>query len=418
METTNFIFIALLFFIFGLLSKRIQNSFMTLPLLFTVSGMLLGAGFSDIINLPMTNKSVRIIAELTLVIVLFADSSRIPIYRLKKNHNIPIRLLLFSLPLMIIFGTFMAKLLFPSLSIAEAAIIGCILAPTDPALAQTIITFPFVPSRIKQAINIESGLNDGLVLPFLAIFISIASIMEKTITFTSGMYFLFLQIVGGAFIGWIVAFAGGKLLVFAYKKKWTDTTFEKIASLAIALLSYSLASIISSNGFIAAFISGITIAIFSPSVCKPIHEFASAEGKILLLLLFLLFGAVFIGPLLPLITFPIFLYALISLIFLRPIATLIGLTNTKLKWESFLYLGWFGPRGIASIVFGLMVLENIHIEKNEDIFLIMTTTVFLSIILHGLTSFKGAIWYCDRIHKRKVHEHKKVEEFPLRYEHK
>ena len=415
METTNFIFIALLFFIFGLLSKRIQNSYVTLPLLFMLSGMFLGTGFADIINLPMTNKAVRIIAELTLVVVLFTDASRIPIYRLKKSHNIPVRLLLISLPLMIIFGTIVAKFFFPSLSIAEAAIIGCILAPTDPALAQTIITFRFVPSRIRQSINIESGLNDGLVLPFLAIFISLASIIEKNITFTSGMYFLFMQIVGGIFIGWIIAFIGGKLLVFAYKKKWTDTTFEKIAALAIALLSYSLASIISSNGFIAAFISGITIAVTAPSICRPIHEFAAAEGKMLLLLLFLLFGAVFVGPLLPLMNLPIITYALISLIVLRPLATSIGLIKTKLKWESLVYLGWFGPRGIASIVFGLMVLENTHLEKNEEIFLVMTAAVFLSIILHGLSSYKGAVWYCNKIHKKKVHEHKKVEEFPLRY---
>jgi len=417
METTNFIFIALLFFIFGLLSKRIQNSFLTLPLLFTISGTLLGAGFADIINLPMTNKAVRLIAELTLVVVLFTDASRLPIHRLKKHHYIPIRLLLISLPLMIILGTLAAKFFFPSLSIAEAAIIGCILAPTDPALAQTIITFRFVPSLIRQTINIESGLNDGLVLPFLAIFISLASIMDKAMTFTSGMYFLFMQVIGGAFIGWIVAYIGGKLLVFAYKKKWTDTTFEKIASLAIALLSYSLASIISANGFIAAFISGITIAYTASSICRSIQAFASTEGKMLLLLLFLLFGAVFVGPLLPLITMPIFLYALVSLILLRPIATAIGLIRTKLRWESYLYIGWFGPRGIASIVFGLMVLENTHLEKNEEIFLIMTIAVFLSILLHGLTSYKGAKWYCDKIHKRKVHEHKKVEEFPLRYQH-
>lgn len=416
METINFFIISLIFIIFSIFSKKFEKSIITAPMFFVIFGLIFGLKSLNFINISVEHSLLKIIAELTLVIILFTDASRIHFSTIAKDHNIPIRLLFISLPIMIVLGGIIAWWMFDILLIWEAVILSVILSPTDAALGYVVISSPNVPNRIRQALNIESGLNDGLVLPVLTIFFALSSVLDN-VNGKNWIIIILQQLIFGAFIGYLVGALGGKLYTHATNKKWMNTTFSKISTIALALLSFSLAVLIGGNGFIAAFIAGITIGNTSRKITIPIHDFAQAEGQIISLILFFLFGAVIILPAFDLITWKIISYALLSLTLIRIIPVFISLIGLNLKFESKLYLGWFGPRGVASIVFGLMTLENTFILHRNEIFLITTITVFLSIFLHGLTAvpFSNLYSIITKKNHKKLAEHKKVSELPLKF---
>lgn len=392
----------------------------TAPMAFVFFGILFGPRFFNLIHLKLGNEVIRIIAELTLVLVLFTDAARINLFNLKKDHNLPIRLLSIGLILTIILGAALAFLTFPSLTFWEAAILATVLAPTDAALSHVVISSPKVPVRIRQTLNVESGLNDGLALPVIMILISFASVIDRTEPVSVWAIFIAKQIGFGILIGLIIGFVGGKLYQIGDRKKWMGKTFEKLFLLVLALLTYSLSSFIGGNGFIAAFLGGLSLGKATHSIKRGIQEFAATEGFLLSLLLYLFFGAIFAGPLLNSINGYIILYAILSLTIIRMLPVWLSLIGCKLRWESIFYIGWFGPRGIASIVFALMVLEDPDILQKQEVFLIATTTILLSFFAHGLTSLPFANWYAERTKKKagkKWEENKSVGELPVRIPH-
>jgi sodium/hydrogen antiporter len=403
---------------FALYSRRFESGIVTLPLFFTALGLIIGGDVLGLTDLDMSAEVLHVLAELTLILVLFNDASRIDLRTLARERGLPIRLLGISMPLTIILGAAAALLMFGQLSLWEAAVLAAILAPTDAALGQAVVSNERVPLRIRQALNVESGLNDGIALPAILIFISLAAGAHGDGQ-SAGAWaeFVGLQLVLGPVVGAAVGLVGGRLLQAATARGWVTGVFQKISVLALALLCFAAAESLGGNGFIAAFVGGLAMGNFARDICPRLWEFGEAEGQVLALLTFAAFGAIMLPIAVDAGGWMIVIYALVSLTVVRMLPTAISVVGLKLQPVSQLFLGWFGPRGLASILFGLILLEESEIAGGPLIIAIVTTTVGLSILLHGISAAPLANRYgahCARIARPESPEMASVTEMPLR----
>jgi len=406
--------IALGILVFGLVSKRLQMSIVTPPMAFTVLGLLLGS--LGLMQFGLESPLVDTLAELTLVLVLFTDATRINLSLLRQGYGLALRLLGIGLPLTIMAGTGVGALLFESLSFWEVAVLAAILAPTDAALGQAVVSDERVPVRIRQTLNVESGLNDGLALPVVLLFISLVGMETEGVAAWLG--FVSLQLLLAPIVGVFVGFVGGALVDRASRSGWMNTTFTQLSALALALLTFALTELVGGNGFIAAFVAGLTLGNTKREVCHQLYEFAETEGQLLTLFVFLTFGAIMVGPALMAPSWQAVLYAVLSLTVIRMLPVAFSLLGAKLQTDTILFLGWFGPRGIASLIYGLLVLEH-ALPQAEALFNIIILTVLLSTFLHGLTAVPFAKLYGDKADAMKdepdMPEMETVTEMPLRF---
>jgi NhaP-type Na+/H+ or K+/H+ antiporter len=389
-------------------------------MLYTFFGILLGGLVLDIIPLTPESNLVEVIAELTLVIVLATDASRIDLRGLFRDHNLPTRLLGIGLPLTMIFGTIAAVLIFTDLSFWEAAILGVILSPTDASLGQSVVSNLKVPVRIRQTLNIESGLNDGIAMPFLLLAIAIA---ESEVMFAKPAAFLIsvlVQIGLGLAAGLVVGYQGTKFILWGQRSGWMSRNYQKISSLALIWLVYGLAELIGGNGFIAAFCFGLTSSnVAGKEESEDLYEFAEREVTILMLLTFLLFGAVMLPPAIAALNPEIVLYAVLSLTLVRMVSVGFSMVGEKVRSITTLFVGWFGPRGIASILYIFIVLESESLPGLELIYSVVMITVLFSIYAHGITAAPAADRYGRRMSEldraeNAAPENQEVTEMPLR----
>jgi len=414
--------IALAIILYGLVSGRLQKSIITPPMAFALFGLFLGPLVLNIFHFEIESEFIKILAEVTLVLILFSDASRIHLRTLRSNFQIPTRMLLIGLPLTLVIGSGVAWMLFGEFMFWEAALLAALLAPTDAALGQAVVSNPKVPVRMRQALNVESGLNDGLALPFVLFLLEMANIEPAMHTLSHWLGFIFQQVLLGIGMGVLLGFAGGKLIEKASRSGAMNHVFMEISSIALAVSCFAFAELVGGNGFIAAFIGGLTLGNVSKVACECLYEFAEAEGQLLTLITFLVYGSgmVIFAVHQPDMNWPIvILFSLLSLTLIRMIPISLSLVGMKLKVQSHLYLGWFGPRGIASILFGLIVLEETGIVHREEIFAIVMTTVFFSIFAHGLTAWPFANAYADNLasagETEIMPEHEDVPDIQLRY---
>ena len=407
--------IALFILSFGLISRRLEKSILTPPMAYVSFGLLISSSALGLIKeVAITNELIKVLAEITLAVVLFTDASRIRLKLLRQEYKLPLRLLAIGLPLTILLGAALGLILFEQLNFWEAAVLATILAPTDAALGQAVVSNSSVPACIRQGINIESGLNDGICLPILLLFVSLATQGEQNSSATYWLSFTLQQIVFGTAIGVIIGYFGSKLIAKSVKRKWMTISFEDLSLLGLSISAYTCAEIVGGNGFVAAFIAGFTLGYAAPkSIVECLHEFGEAEGQLLTLVSFLLFGAVMIIPSLTQASWQIWLYAVASLTVTRMIGVAIATNNLKLQLDSTLFIGWFGPRGIASIVYGLLIVEKENLLNSELMFTTMVITVFISVFAHGLTASPGANWYANRINEKEKYHHQMPEMMPV-----
>lgn len=423
MESVAFIVVAAIILGFGLISGRVQNSILTAPIVFAGLGLAVGGDGLGWVDLHVDDSVIHTLAELTLVLVLFTDATRINLKLLRREHDLPVRLLLIGMPLTILFGTAIAAGLFPQLTLWEAALIAAVLAPTDAALGQAVVSSPRVPVRIRQALNVESGLNDGIALPLVLLFMSAcASAVPGEGGSEYWLKFAARQITLGPLVGIAVGWAGAKLVTLGTRSGWMSHTFQHLSSLGLALLAFAGAEVIGGNGFIAAFCAGLTLGnTATQGICDCLYEFAEAEGQLLTLLVFLVFGAVMLPMAGGHLSWPAAAYGALSLTVIRLLPVALSLVGAGLRTETVLFLGWFGPRGIASILFGLLVVEGSILPHREEIFIVVLVTVAMSIVAHGVTASPGASWYSRRTedsrHDAAAAEHRSVSEMPVRIRH-
>lgn len=409
--------LAAVVFGYGVLSRRLAGLSITGPMVFVFAGVVVGPTGFGLVDLPFTTGGVEFLAEATLGLVLFSDAIRIDLKVLGRQYQLPARLLGIALPLTIGLGTVAALGLFTGLGWPEAALIGAILAPTDAALGQEVVTNRHVPVRIRQALNVESGLNDGLVLPVITILVGIAA-MQMGVSTVSGVQFAVEQIGFALIVGIAVGAGGGFLIRAAIQKGWIDGIFRQLATLSVAVLALTGAQVVGGNGFIAAFVAGLAFGWVARAECKYVQDFTEDTGQLLSMLTFFFFGALVVGPALDDLTWQIALYVVFALTLMRMVPVGLSMIGAGLRGESVLFMGWFGPRGLASILFGLLIVRDAEIPGGEFILLVVTWTVIASIVAHGITARPWANRYAESFEHMPdaaaMPEEKPVEEMPVR----
>lgn len=328
---------------------------------------------------------VKAIAEITLLIILFSDAARLDCGRLLRERDLPFRLLAIGLPLTMVLGTLVALPMFDGVAWPLLALMALVLAPTDAALGQAVVGSPHVPERIRRAINVESGLNDGIALPPILALLAFIGSMGR-IDAEHWIAFALLQLTVGPVAGALVGWGGGRLIEAASKAGWMNPTFQRLSCPALALLAYAAAESFEGNGFIAAFVAGLWLGVRSPEIRERMEAFGEAEGQQLSLLVFLVFGVAAVPQVLPYWDLAAIGYALLSLTLVRMLPVALSLTGAGLHWRGVLFVGWFGPRGIASVLYMLIVVDRIGFEGHERVVSVITLTVLLSIVAHGLTA--------------------------------
>ena len=378
--------LASVIFLFGLVSRRLEGTFLTAPLVFVAAGVILGPAGLALVEFELDDHSVLLLGEIALAIVLFTDAARTNLSALRQNEVLPLRLLGIGMPLTIALGTFVATLVLTDITFWEAAIVGTVLAPTDAALGQAVVNNSRVPIRIRQALNVEAGLNDGLSVPFLALFLTLAVAEEELQSASYWIRFALEQVGLGVLVGVGVGLAGGWLVSWASKREWMTESFERLVLLALAIIAWALADTVGGNGFIAAFVCGLVVGPTVERVGEQLLRFTEAEGQLLNLSVFFVFGVLVIGLIQPL-SLQVALYALLSLSVIRMLPVAVSLAGTHLRSVSVLFMGWFGPRGLASIVLGLIVVSEAPLlAGREQIELVVALTVLVSVLLHGFTA--------------------------------
>jgi sodium/hydrogen antiporter len=389
------VFLSLLF-AYSLVSRRLEQSVFTAPMLFTAAGMLLYRMMPAVQRAGVNSSVFLRAAEIGLVLLLFTDASQTDLWILKNLNNLPARLLSVGMLLTIALGALIGKVVFPQLSLWESGILSAILAPTDAGLGQVIVTSSRVPLRLREALNVEAGLNDGLSVPFMLFFITLAAAKVEG-GLASLTQFMVEQLGYGVVVGVAVGLVGGWLLGLARRKGWAGDSFLQVGVVALPLIGMGVAELVDASMFIAAFAAGLAVQAGFKEAGRHSIEFAEEWGQLFNLAVFFVFGMVVIRY--RFMSDPrVWVYAVLSLTVVRMLPVAVALAGTRLSSASVLFMGWFGPRGLASIVLGLVYLEQeMHFPGEETIQLAVILTVVVSIFVHGLTAQPGIGWYARKL---------------------
>ncbi len=392
-------------------SRRLSGTPVTAAMVFVVVGVLLGPEVTGEVDPSATGGTVRTLAEATLAVVLFADASRIRLDLLRRDHVLPLRLLGIGLPLTIVLGAGAAALLFGQLTLAEVLVLAVVLAPTDAALGQAVVTDPRLPSRVRQGLNVESGLNDGICVPLLLIVLATAE-AESHVESSHHALTIVLEEIGYGIAGGVVA---GLLAAVAVRigrrHALISGPWLQVIPVAGAALAYGVAAALGGSGFIAAFLAGM---LFGRLVRESdeASRFNEELGSLLDGLTFLAFGAILLGPALAHLDWRIVVYALLSLTVVRMLPVAVSLLGTGARLNTSLFLGWFGPRGLASIVFAVIVVDESHLPHVQTILLTTYVTVGLSVLAHGASAAPLADRYARWYHSHPQHRMPVMESVP------
>ncbi|MDH3614069.1 MAG: cation:proton antiporter [Gammaproteobacteria bacterium] len=389
------ILFALLIFAFGLVSRFAERNWITGPMVFMTVGILGSSLAFGFLHVTPDMGPVKLVAELALTLVLFIDATMINRDAFTSGSNrIPVRLLLIGLPLTMIFGTVFGVWMFDGVSIWAIMLMAFILSPTDAALGQAVVKSEGVPIQIRQSISVESGLNDGIALPPILIVMALLG-AEAGEHEGAWLGFVIKQVTLGPVVGLAVGFIGGKLMQIMSDKGWTEETFQRLSALPLAILAFAFAESVEGNGFIAAFVAGLglTAAITSQSVKHQVQEFGETEGMQLILVVFLIFGLAMVPAAVPYWGTREVVYALASLTVLRMLPVAISLIGAKLDWQTITFIGWFGPRGIASVLYLLMAVAAIGQVGFERVMSVIVLTIMISVYAHGVSAMPLSLRY-------------------------
>jgi NhaP-type Na+/H+ or K+/H+ antiporter len=386
--------IALVILGYGYFSRLLNRNNISGPMVFTAVGVLLSSLFLGDGTMRPDSEAVQIIAEIALILVLFSDAAALSLVRLKTQWRLPTRLLFVAMPITIILTTYTAQYFFPGESLIYLFLLALILAPTDAALGKAVVSDTRIPETIRNTINVESGLNDGIVFPVLLTTLAIIASEGGGDQSSGWLGYIAQQIAVGAVAGGLVGWAGAKLAQITMKQKWMVHQYYNLIPIALAIFAYYFAEYFGGNGYIAAFFGGLLLGNTDPQLKERVENFAESEGELLIMVTFLIFGLVFVPATIAYWDMKVWIFALLSLTVLRMLPVVIGFGRFKLDLATRLFIGWFGPRGIASILYILVAVEQLgEIKGHETVFAVATLTILLSILLHGLSAQPLAIRY-------------------------
>ncbi|MGP8058929.1 MAG: cation:proton antiporter [Acidimicrobiales bacterium] len=395
-------------------SRYLTGTPFTPAMVVVAIGVLVGPLVLDRIDLQPTSATVRTLAEATLAVVLFSDSSRVNLRALKREASIPVRLLGIGLFLTIAAGGLAGKMLFGSFSLNDALILAVVLAPTDAGLGSAVVTDTRLPQVVRQSLNVESGLNDGICVPLLLILLGVAGGPAS-----HPLRIVSEEIGYGILSGLGAAVLSSGIVIFTSRRNMIDATWRQIIPLATTLAAYGGALALGGSGFIAAFVAGATFGVLAVDHLEDAMRLTEETGVALDSVTFLVFGAVLLGPEFKEVSWQIVVYAVLSLTLVRMVPVALALLGSHARLPTVAFMGWFGPRGLASIVFAVIV-EDAHIPHAAAIATITYLTVALSVLVHGLTAaplvdryvrwFKAESAKATLIESKPTHEHR----WPLR----
>lgn len=394
------------------ISRRLSGTPLTPAILFVAFGLLVGPPVLDGIELSSSSATVRTLAETTLTLVLFSDASRIDLGRLRRTVGVPVRLLGVGLPLTIALGAVAAAAIFGELSVEEAVVLAVVLAPTDAALGQAVVTEPRVPQRIRQGLNVESGLNDGICVPLLFAAVAIADV-ESDISAGRSPGTLLVEEIGFGVVGGVVAgLVIASIVAQAGRRGLIAAPWRQVIPAAGAALAYGTASALDGSGFIAAFVAGMVFRLALGHDPEELNRLTEEVGALLSGVTFVLFGAILLGPALAELSWRLAVYSILSLTLVRMIPVVIAMWGSHARPPTLGFLGWFGPRGLASIVFAVIVIEESQLPHEHLIVLAIYVTVGLSVLAHGLTAAPLAERYARWYERHPVEEPPPMESAP------
>ena len=393
MGGSGLVAIALLVLAYAAFSRRLLQSVITAAMVFVAGGIVASTEVLGWLDPTIGSESVRWVAEATLTVVLFSDASRIDIAALRREYVVPLRLLAIGLPLTIAAGALAGVVVFGQLAFIEAVLLAIVLAPTDAALGQAVVTDPRIPSRVRQGLNVESGLNDGICVPLLLIAIAIAEAQEGAIGDGAAARLVLEEIGYGIAGGVLAGLAAAIVVKLGVARRLVDPAWLQVVPVAGAALAYGLAVWMGGSGFIAAFVGGAVFGWLRRKVGGELTLFLEETGGVLGAVTFVLFGAVMLAPVLDDLSGTVVLYALLSLTLVRMVPVVIAMLGSGARPRTVAFLGWFGPRGLASIVFAVILVEDAHLAHESVVLNSIFLTVALSVLLHGLTATPLAARY-------------------------
>lgn len=384
-------------FLYSLVATRLEKTPFNGALIYVAAGVLFGPFGFRWVELQIDSEGISWLAELTLAVVLFTDSANSNLKVLRKFEAIPLRLLLIGLPLTIALGFGVGLLLFDELGLLEIALLATMLAPTDAALGKAVVTNESVPDSIRESLNVESGLNDGICVPVLLLFLSMAGGHADGNAAVGLVAKLPLQAIGiGALVGMVLGIVGSFALRWCSQRGWTSGSWLQIPVIALSMLCFGLAQWLGGSGFIASFVGGMVFGAITKEHKQAVLEAAEGTGDTLALLTWFAFGTLLFALPAPEFDWRFIAYAIASLTFVRMLPVFLCVTGQKLRTDTKLFVGWFGPRGLASIVFAVMVLDE-HLPAGDVLVATTSWTILLSIIAHGLSANPFASAYSKRL---------------------
>jgi len=372
--------------LYSAVAGGVTRTWISGPIVFIALGVLLGPLGVGLLAKEGDPELLMALAEMTLALVLFTDAAGADLGVLRRARKLPVRLLAIGLPLTILLGFGVGKLMFGAMTIFEIALLATMLAPTDAALGRAVVSNEAVPRPIREGLNVESGLNDGICVPILFLFLALAQGQgDDESPWRTGLV-LFLEEVGiGVVVGVVVTVVAVLVLRLCKRRGWLSPTWTNVTVVAAAFACFGTAQAIGGSGFIASFIGGMLFG----RLLRPHHEelLESAEGigDTFALLTWVLFGALVVGQAVGNFSWSPVLYAVLSLTVIRMLPVFVCLTGLRANTEGKLFVGWFGPRGLASIVFAVIVI-NAGVPGADTITSVVTWTVLLSVIAHGVSA--------------------------------
>ncbi len=378
--------------LWSLLSARLERLDISAPTAFVALGLVFTYGPLSLIDVQLRSSSARSIAEITLALVLFVDASRVNVKELRADAALPLRLLGVGLPLTIGFGFLAAAGLYHGTDLWVAAVIAAAVAPTDAALGAVILQDTRVPKRIRRVLNVESGLNDGIATPFVGVFLAGAAAAES-IHGAQSVAAAVVDLLAGAGMGIAIGVGGAVLVRVAVARGLSAPAFRPLTPLALALLAYAGTVQVGANGFIAAFVAGIAFGSLLPSDLEPTIGFTDVAGEVLSLLMWFLVGAAMLVPAFEHARWQDVVFAVLALTVIRMVPVAIACLGLGLDRRTVAFIGWFGPRGLASVIFALLAVDTLDAPDAYRVLAAVMITVVASVVAHGITASPFAARY-------------------------
>jgi NhaP-type Na+/H+ or K+/H+ antiporter len=373
-------------FAYSVIAGRVERSVVSGPIIFIAFGLIAGPFGLGILDMDVKAVELRVVADLTLALVLFIDAANADLTTLRSHAAIPRRMLLIGLPLCIALGAGVGVVIFPDISLFEVCILATMLAATDAALGKGVVSNKTVPARIREGLNAESGLNDGMCVPVLLVFIALATGTGGEDDSTILALKLVAREIGiGLAVAVVLTLVAVKLMTISLRRGWFTDVWTQIPVVTLALACFTTAQTLHGSGYIAAFVGGLVFGHFAREETHTLVMAGEGIAELLAMLTWLIFGAAVIGQLWATMTLDIVIYSLLSLTLIRMLPIMIALTGTGEKLETKLFLAWFGPRGLASIVF-FIIVANANLPSESVLGHVVVCTVTLCVIAHGLTA--------------------------------